>query len=439
MIWDTPERRDRLLTDGGFESVDDVRDVLDSGYVFELTYRTDGDRRTLLVTHDEIKRPSARPLHGPPVFRFRLLTGEKRLTVDLPSLVALHRVSVEQLADPLRESIIKSMVHDLSDTPKNVPLTEVEAVLRTVTEADVESAQQLALNTLRARDRAEAFEQLGERLFPLLRGERTSVGTLVLREIQQHAASQPAAVEPYVSELTSMTLDSAYRAGAVSCLATLAEDDPGHILDAVAALETTVDAADDNTRKWTMYAYTRVATAYPEALFPVLDSIVAGIGDENESVRTNALSALGRIAGQYPDAAVAVVDELADLLDHENPTVRGNATGLLADIAQEHPEPVIQHAEALAGLLTDDSVDVRSNAAIALVAAGGANPKSVEAEHEQLEAALEDTDATVRANACTLIGNAHAPVPVERLEELRESDPDERVRERAAWALERLS
>ena len=62
----------------------------------------------------------------------------------------------------------------------------------------------------------------------------------------------------------------------------------------------------------------------------------------------------------------------------------------------------------------------------------------MKAEHEHLEAALDDTDPAVHANACTLIGNAHAPVAVDRLRNLRESDPDERVRDQAAWSIKRL-
>jgi hypothetical protein len=43
-----------LSPDGGFESGDAVRDVLDEGYVFELTHWTDGEQKTHLVTHFEL-------------------------------------------------------------------------------------------------------------------------------------------------------------------------------------------------------------------------------------------------------------------------------------------------------------------------------------------------------------------------------------------------
>jgi HEAT repeat protein len=112
---------------------------------------------------------------------------------------------------------------------------------------------------------------------------------------------------------------------------------------------------------------------------------------------------------------------------------------LLTDIAQEHPEPVINHVTAIAQRLTDELADVRQKAAMTLLRAGGADPAAVEAEHDYLAAALDDSDPAVRVNACTLVGNAHAPVSTDRLRELRNEDPDERVRDQAAWALNRLS
>jgi HEAT repeat protein len=56
-----------------------------------------------------------------------------------------------------------------------------------------------------------------------------------------------------------------------------------------------------------------------------------------------------------------------------------------------------------------------------------------------IEAALDDSSSTVRENACAIAGNAEAPVSVEKLRKLRESDPEESIRERAAWAISRLS
>jgi len=438
---DSTDSVGRLAPDGGFESEAAVRDLLGEGYVFELTYESDGNERIQLVTHEGFDRPAAKPLHGPPAFRFAPLGGEGSITVRLPEVVDLHPVSVADVAGPLRDAIIPSMIEDASSEPESVPLDDIEVTLQLAVDGEIDEqlAQQLAYNTLQARDSEEAFEAIAEPLFSLLGQAEDPAGALLFRELRAVAANDPRAVEPYVPELISMLTETSHRAGPASCLATLAEDDPGAVLDAVPALATVAESDDDEARRWAMYAFTNLAKSYPEELLPALDAMVDAIGSDDENLRTNGLSALGRVTGLYPDAANAVVDDLVDLLDSEHAMVRGNAVGLLADIAQEHPEPVIEHAAAIASCLTDESVDVRQNAAVTLVRAGGADPAAVEAEHEQLEAALEDSDPAVRANACTLIGNADPPIPEDRLRELRDDDPDERVREQAAWAIDRLS
>jgi hypothetical protein len=438
---DSTGRAGSVAPDGGFESEAAVRDRLAEGYVFELTYESDGEEQIRLVTHEGFDRPAAKPLEGPPAFRFASVGGDQTITLRLPEVVSLYAASVTDLAGPLREDLVRSMTEDVSSDPESVPLDDVEETLRLAVEEDVDAhlAQHLAWRTFQNRAHREAFEVLAEPLFPLLHQSNSVPGEMLFRELESYTASNPGAVEPYVPELRSLLTETAYEAGPASCLATLAEDDPGAILDTVPALATVAASDDDRARKWAIYAFSKLAGEYPEELFPALDVLVGAIDDDDENIRTNALSALGQVTGLYPDAATAVIDDLVGLIDSENPTVRGNAIGLLADIAQEHPEPVIDHAAAIARRLTDESADVRQNAAMTLIRAGGADPAAVEAQHEYLTAALDDSDPAVRANACTLIGNAHAPVSTDRLRELRDEDPDERVREQAAWALDRLS
>jgi HEAT repeat protein len=115
------------------------------------------------------------------------------------------------------------------------------------------------------------------------------------------------------------------------------------------------------------------------------------------------------------------------------------AVGLLGDLAQEHPGVVIEYADRIAARLEDDNIQARVNASIALQRAGEADPAAIRAQQDRLAAALEDPSPEVRANVCTLIGNANVSVPIEMLEEVKENDLDETVRERAGWAISRLS
>lgn len=438
---DSTGRAGSVAPDGGFESEAAVRDRLAEGYAFELTYESDGEEQIQLVTHEGFDRPAAKPIGGSPAFRFASIGSGQTITLRLPEVVSLYTVSVADLAGSLREDLVRSMAEDVSSDPESVPLDDVEETLQLAVEEDLDPqlAQNLAWQTFQGKGHKDAFGVLAEPLFPLLHQSNSVPGEMLFRELNSYTATRPAAVEPYVPELRSLLTETAYEAGPASCLATLAEDDPGAILDTVPALATVAASDNDGARKWAIYAFSKLAGEYPEELFPALNVLVAAIDDDDENVRTNALSALGQVTGLYPDAATAVIDDLVELIDSENPTVRGNAIGLLADIAQEHPEPVIDHATAIAQRLTDELADVRQNAAMTLLRAGGADPAAVEAEHDYLAVALDDSDPAVRANACTLVGNAHAPVSTDRLRELRDEDPDERVRDQAAWALDRLS
>ncbi|THE63428.1 HEAT repeat domain-containing protein [Salinadaptatus halalkaliphilus] len=160
---------------------------------------------------------------------------------------------------------------------------------------------------------------------------------------------------------------------------------------------------------------------------------------EVPTIQTNTLAAVGHVVANYPDTAADHVDSIAAHLDADAKRARNNAAGFLADIAQEHPADVITYVTELANRLDDPNIQARINASIALLQAGEANPDAVRDQHQHLEDALTDSSPDVRANACTLIANAHAPVPKEKLRDLRANDPNEAVRDRAARALQRLT
>jgi len=429
---------DSLWTDGGFQSEESVRNVLETGELFEVTYREEGSQQKLIGTYREPERPSAKPLHGPPVFHFTPLSEDKTLRIRLPQLIDVTPVSFDSLLPEITDHTVSVLVQMARNEGECVPLCDVTDVLEAArdTESLREDALRLALVILRERD--EALEEFGEELFAVLQEADLALGQGVLTHIIVEAQELPASVAPYVSELAALATDSAYEEFAVRCLVALAEENPIHSLDAVPALATAAQTGDADTREWAIYGLSLIAAEHPEEVYPTVSTLIEAIQDGDETVRTNALTALGRITGAYPDAAAPVTSDLVELLNDDHPKVRNNAVGLLGDIAQQYPAVVIEYADAIAGLLEDPNSQARINASLALLAAGEADPNAVLAQHEQLEAALEDSEPAVRANACTLVANAKAPVPVEKLRTLRETDPDETVRERAAESITRL-
>ncbi len=431
-----------LSPDGGFESGDAVRDVLEEGYVFELTHRTDGEQKTHLVTHFEPDRPSMKPLKGPPAFWFETVGNDERFSVRLPKIEALHPVPYERLADPLAGVAFAAVRKQLEDDPASVDGVTLRSMLSDAvdgaTSVDRCEALRLAMSAVKHRD--DAHELAVDATFALLADESSALDRAALQALHEAANDEPAVLKDHVGDLAAYaSQDSMYQAAATRCLMEVAEADPASVLDAVPALEAAATAETESTQSYAVYSLSSIAATYPEEVFPAIDALIEGMQSEDETTQTNALAALGKIASNYPDAADPIVDELVAVLDADAKRVRNNAVGLLGDLAQEHPAVVIEYADQIAARLADNNIQARVNASIALQRAGEADPAAIRAQQNQLETALQDPSPEVRANVCLLIGNANVSVPIEKLEEVKENDLDETVRERARWAISRLN
>lgn len=430
-----------LIPDGGFESGDAVRDILADGYVFELTHRTDGEQKTHLVTHFEPDRPSMTPLKGPPAFWFETVGNDNRFSVRLPEIESLHPVPYERLADPLTGVAFAAVRKQLEDDPASVDGETLRAMLddATVNSSSMDRREALRLAMTAVKHDDAVREVAVEATFALLADEPTALDRAALQALHGSATEEPAVLKPYVSELaTYASQGSVYQTAATRCLMELGEADPSSVIDAVPALEAAATAETEATQSYAVYALSCIAESYPEAVFPALAALIEAIQSEDETTQTNALAAVGKIASNYPDAAEPIVAELVPLLESETKRVRNNAVGLLADLAQEHPGVVIEYVDQIAARLDDTNIQARVNASIALQRAGKADPAAIRAQQEKLEAALQDPSPEVRANICTLIGNSNVNVPVEELEDVKENDLDETVREQAAWAISQL-
>ena len=431
-----------LTPDGGFESGEAVRDILADGYVFELTHRTDGEQKTHLVTHFEPDRPSMTPLKGPPAFWFETVGSDEAFSVRLPEVDALYSVPYERLADPLAGAAFAAVRKQLEDDPESVDGELLRSMLSDAasdsTNIDRREALCLAMSTV--EHRGDVREVAVNATFALLADKPTALDRAALQALHQTAKDEPAVLKAYVAELAAYaSQNSMYQTAATHCLMELAEADPASVLDAVPALEAAATADSKATQSYAVYALSSIASTYPEEVFPAVAVLIEAMQSKAETTQTNALAALGKIASNYPDAAEPIVNELVALLDNDAKRVRNNAVGLLGDLAQEHPAVVIEYADQIAARLTDNNIQARVNASIALQRAGEEDPAAIRAQQDRLETALQDPSPEVRANACSLIGNANVSVPIGKLEELNENDLDETVRQRAAWAISRLS
>lgn len=252
----------------GFDSEDQVQELLGEGYLFELEFGEGGDTRRLLAVHDEITRPSAKPLHGPPVFRFRSLGGDETVTIRLPELVELHPITPERLPAPVRETALEAIAAFAAQNGDRIPDTDIQLILRWLENDDVDA------------DVALTF------LGTVLNTRSDAVPETVLDDL-----------ETLLTRRSALFTDEASAMHAAKCTALLAEPDPTRIIDVVPVLVTAAESGTVETRQWTMYALSKVADEYPEELMPALGSLVDALDSDDETVQTNALTAVGRIAG----------------------------------------------------------------------------------------------------------------------------------------------
>ncbi len=413
------------------DRVDTIRQQLQTAQEVRVSLDESGTD-TIRSTSWTQPRPSALPIDAPPTRDFTTSTGETR-RIQLPDISDITILEAEP-GDPDTDTNSGQDI-EYPDATIMLPRSEIVGSFSTAHRV------QYTVDVLR---NATVYSALPVKLMGQFRravdNAPDDAGSPVV-QASKYAAQHPSHLRNHVDDLIQLASASNTEVSrrAIWCLMDLAEEDPTAVLDAAPALVTALESDDDTAREYATYALTSLSEQYPEELLPALDTLLAQVETENNTIRTNTLAAVGHIVTNYPDTAVEHVDAIATLLESDKKRVRNNAVGLLADIAQEHPDVVVEYADALAVRLTDPNIQARINASIALMRAGEANPEAVRNQHQYLEAALEDASPDVRANACTLIANANAPVPKEKLRELRASDPNDTVRDRAAKAINRLT
>jgi HEAT repeat protein len=258
------------------------------------------------------------------------------------------------------------------------------------------------------------------------------------------AAACPEEVAPHVESVfhaltaTDRTLVTA----ATTCVSHVASADPASVSAATDPLVDLTTTADPTVRLHAAYTLGRIAVVAPEAVRPEVDSLVRVVGDgtERTATRLNATCAVGRIAGEWPDAVVEYLPTFVGALDDDDAGVRANAAGVVGDVATTHAVAVRRHVDALLACLDDEDDVTRANGSTALARVTREFPDAVCPHVDRLVDALADDDPLVRENACWTLGylrdEARPARPV--LKRVRTDDGNERVRGRAAWALDEV-
>lgn len=418
----------QVISDGGY----DLPDILDRGYLFEIVTDSDGTADSVFALFHNVRYDTGQQ----PRVAGTTITGNS-FTTPASAIDRLRPIEYTDLTSSEQAAFVEQLPSAVNADPQRMPASDMTRVIEQAT-ADHFNTMNVLLGTgTYLRHHPQALTNVGQPLMDLLTATGHPIGRPILSVIQGISEERPTAIAPFVTDFASLCEE--YGATATGPLKHLAEHDPTAVLDAVPGLAAAGEDGAESLRTQLLYIFAQVSKEHPEALLPAVDLLIDSIHSEDTTDQTNALSTLGRIASHYPDVGLRVVDPVVALLNQEEDQVRRNAMGLLADVAQEHPDSVIAHADTIAAGLTDTDERVRVHTGITLNRSGRADPSAIADQADQLRAALDDPHPEVRANACTLIGNASVPVSTDKLRDLRQHDPDNRVREQAAYALSQIS
>jgi len=262
-----------------------------------------------------------------------------------------------------------------------------------------------------------------------------------LQTLRHIGTNSPGGIAP-VAEAISPYLESnivTAKREAARCMALIAGDYPGDVVDAVSELAQIIrDEADGQDAA--VEALSKVSREFPGEVEPTIDLLGAFALDQSKSDKTrlHATAGLGQVVGNSPDAGIGFVDDLVELFDDDNYKLRNNALALVYDIAGVHTDLIKPHTDEIAALLAVKDSYTRINASGTLARVAADFPESVQHLTPVFIKLLSDDDHGVRENACWLLGRLRVSEAKDSLRERADNDANSEVQTRAQWALTQL-
>ncbi|MFC4543633.1 HEAT repeat domain-containing protein [Halosolutus amylolyticus] len=256
------------------------------------------------------------------------------------------------------------------------------------------------------------------------------------------AEESPADVAPSVDEIVSFAADNERDPATrelLRCLDAVATERPDAVVEHADAILAVLEERRGYDR-WGLRLLASLSIEYPAAVEPASSLLIDALAGDPAENGVPALSALGRLArSDAASPALEFVDDAVALVDHDDGTLRNNAIGCLGDVAHQNPAAVEGACPRIATALESDDPNTRANAAVTIARVAAGAEGAVEPARERLVALLDDDHAHVRANACLALGYGGVDGAADRLATLAAEDPDPSVRERAAWAVDRVT
>ena len=385
--------------------------------------------------------PATSATSTPPTFEATLLTAEPQsVRFELPAIERVTVVDPRSLpAFTDREPTTRvAYYRTLAATAPE--LVEVESLRPLLAASDPQvryTAVRTAETVLAATPAAgiELVDALADRL-----DDRELTALYAVRSLIHVAEGYPDAVASEAGALTGCidSGDSLLATAATRLLLYIAEHDPAAAIDATPALASLLSPTPTRARRQALATLGMLAEPYPEEVRPLVPQLCSLLDTDDPQYRISCTAALGRVTAEYPDAAAPAVPTLLDQLAMDDPELRGNAVGVLGDIAQRFPTDIAPYTDELGPMLDDDDPTVRSNTAGTLARIADEKPRHVREFVPELIELLEDSWLRSRVHACWALGYCGDDAAVDALDDARHTDPDEAVRDRAAWALDQI-
>jgi hypothetical protein len=406
---------------------------------FEIAYRGDEARNNRLITDASmVERTVRRPAAAITIECTALPPSAEPFRVRLDDIHSLQTAEPPADLFTIDGETPMARAQSLADIAATAPDQVELATVIDLLDSDDSTVRETVLDAIQSFANSRPEDSLA--VLPTLRSHLAddTHATPVLKCLATLATARPSDIAPFVTETIPylLTDDAQQQRLAARIISEVANEHPTDVVDAVPALSAIVSnqlAGFEHA----LFALNRTAAEHPDEVRPAASALSAVLEDDSLGVerRLNATATLGRIASEHPDAAVDAIDPVVDLLDADAQRLRANAAGVLGDVATAHANELVPHIDQLAALLESDDDYALVNTTAALSRVADTNPTAVEHLTDQYIALLDHDHRLVRLNACSMLGHVRADPAASRLDDVRINDDDERVRNRAAWAL----
>lgn len=344
---------------------------------------------------------------------------------------------------PFTEDSRAERARELRDRAREAPTNVDPVEPLSLLESPQPGVRRDAIEALReiAEARPETTIEAIPRLIALLGTTDQQAEVHILEAAAAVAAVEPAAITPCMGPIIDrIELRSSTHVlqASTQVVAEVANEYPEAAIDAVPRLAVALDHPDPRVKRNVLAALSMIGQSHPGELRPLVDELERALEEDDERVIQAALATLGRLLAQYPLGSQNLLDLTLELAEHDATGVRANAMGLLGDYLRHEETTDVAILERLLAALEDRTAMVRTNAMTAIGRIAVNSPELVIDHAVNIERSLDDVDPRVRERACFALGAAKVERSRTLLTSLAHDDPDEDVRQRASWALERV-